>query len=157
MGARPQLIQSPSAPAGHALPVNSAILNGWKQIARYLGRGIRTAQRWECELAMPVHRPKGKNRSAVFALASELDSWLQRTPVRLNGNGNEDEAAPTPEIGAVLLDLARDLLIYGERLVKVDEQHRPEVEKLIRALREVERELTELGRMNPGTKPPQAA
>jgi hypothetical protein len=58
------------------------ILNSWKEIASYLGRGVRTVQRWERDLGLPVHRPKGKDRSAVVAFSEELDKWLQQTPVR---------------------------------------------------------------------------
>ena len=58
------------------------ILNSWKEIANYLGRGVRTVQRWERDLGLPVHRPMGKDRSAVLAFPQELDRWLQRTPVR---------------------------------------------------------------------------
>ena len=56
------------------------ILNSWKEIAVYLGRGVRTVQRWEQELALPVHRPRGRSRSAVLAFKRELDQWLDRTP-----------------------------------------------------------------------------
>lgn len=63
------------------------ILNGWKEIGAYLGRGVRTVQRWETQAGLPVHRPKGRNRSAVLAFAEELDAWLLQTPVRfLDGN-----------------------------------------------------------------------
>ena len=58
------------------------ILNSWKEIANYLGRGVRTVQRWERDLGLPVHRPKGKDRSAVLAFPEELNAWLQQTPVR---------------------------------------------------------------------------
>jgi len=56
------------------------LLNGWKEIAQYLGRGIRTVQRWEMDLQLPVRRPRGKTRSAVTALTAEIDAWLSRTP-----------------------------------------------------------------------------
>lgn len=58
------------------------LLNSWKEIAAYLGRGVRTVQRWEIELALPVHRPHQRSRSAVIASRSELNDWLQakRTP-----------------------------------------------------------------------------
>ena len=59
-----------------------SILNSWKEIANYLGRGVRTVQRWERDLGLPVHRPKGKDRSAVVAFPEELNTWLQQTPVR---------------------------------------------------------------------------
>jgi CheY-like chemotaxis protein len=52
------------------------ILNGWKEIAQHLGRGVRTVQRWEI-LGLPVRRPRSKSRSAVVAFADELDSWLK--------------------------------------------------------------------------------
>lgn len=58
------------------MAVNDEMLNSWKEIAVYLGRGVRTVQRWELELGLPVRRPRGKPRSAVIALKSELDSWL---------------------------------------------------------------------------------
>ena len=66
------------------------ILNSWKEIAQYLGRGVRTVQRWEAELGLPVRRPRGHSRSSVLALASELDSWLARTPV-----SNSDGPSPS--------------------------------------------------------------
>jgi hypothetical protein len=51
------------------------ILNGWKEIAHYLGRGIRTAQRWEL-FGLPVRRPSSRLRSAVSVRSEEIDSWL---------------------------------------------------------------------------------
>jgi len=55
-------------------------LNGWKEIARYMGRGVCTVQRWE-ELGLPVRRPWGHSRSAVVAVAGELDKWLTEMPI----------------------------------------------------------------------------
>lgn len=62
---------------------NSGVLNSWKEVATYLGRGVRTVQRWEQELGLPVRRPRGKSRSAVIAFPSELDQWLHRAPNEL--------------------------------------------------------------------------
>lgn len=59
---------------------NGDILNSWKEIAAYLGRGVRTAQRWEAELHLPVRRPRNKSRSAVMALRTDLDQWIACTP-----------------------------------------------------------------------------
>ena len=55
------------------------ILNSWKEIAGHLGRGIRTVQRWERDLGLPVHRPDRKRRSAVLAPSGDLESWLRQT------------------------------------------------------------------------------
>jgi hypothetical protein len=56
---------------------NPAILSCWKDIARYLGKGVRTVQRWEREFDLPVRRPRGADRkSAVAADPRDLDAWL---------------------------------------------------------------------------------
>ncbi len=57
------------------------ILNGWKQISDHIERGVRTAQRWEALLGMPVHRPALKDGSVVVAFSDELERWLCRTPL----------------------------------------------------------------------------
>ncbi len=56
------------------------VLNSWKEIASHLGRGVRTVQRWERDLGMPVRRPRAKSRSAVIAMTDEIDSWLRSSP-----------------------------------------------------------------------------
>lgn len=60
--------------------LRSNVLNSWKEIASYLGRGVRTAQRWEHDFAMPVRRPGAKSRCTVAALPEEIDAWLRRAP-----------------------------------------------------------------------------
>ena len=52
------------------------ILKGWKDIAKYLGCGVRTAQRWE-KLGMAVRRPSKGMGAAVVALSEEVDGWLK--------------------------------------------------------------------------------
>ena len=62
------------------------ILNSWKEIAAYLGKSVRTVQRMEVELGLPVRRPKGHARSSVMALTTELDQWLKSfIPQRADG------------------------------------------------------------------------
>jgi CheY-like chemotaxis protein/predicted DNA-binding transcriptional regulator AlpA len=55
-------------------------LNSWKEVAQYVGRSERTIQRWERELGFPVHRPAGKLRSSVIAIAAEIDEWIRNSP-----------------------------------------------------------------------------
>jgi hypothetical protein len=65
-----------SLPMDEPPRLNSA-LNSWKEIAVYLGRGVRTVQRWERELGLPVHRIRESDHSPVFAFANELQIWLE--------------------------------------------------------------------------------
>ena len=62
------------------VPVPHKVLNSWKEVAHYLERGIRTVQRWEADLGLPVRRPRGKKRSAVIAVCSEIDEWVDACP-----------------------------------------------------------------------------
>lgn len=58
------------------------VFSSWKEIAAYLGKGVRTVQRWEAELNLPVHRPS--DQGIVLAYESELQRWAQRKTERLN-------------------------------------------------------------------------
>ncbi|MGE4083264.1 MAG: hypothetical protein AB7H93_09700 [Vicinamibacterales bacterium] len=54
-------------------------LNGWKEIAGFLGKSARTVQRWERDLGLPVHRiPTPDGGSIVFARRAELSEWRAR-------------------------------------------------------------------------------
>jgi hypothetical protein len=56
---------------------SSAVLSSWKDIARYLGKGVRTVQRWEQHHGLPVRRPAGAaSKSAVLLNRTEVDEWL---------------------------------------------------------------------------------
>jgi hypothetical protein len=57
-------------------------LTGWKEIANYLGRGVRTVQRYERYMGFPVRRPAGKQGAAVMATKAELDAWVAASPIR---------------------------------------------------------------------------
>jgi hypothetical protein len=69
------------------LAANREVFSGWKDIANYLGKGVRTVQRYEKELMLPVRRPAGP-RGSVLATKAELDRWvlsasLRETPSQL--------------------------------------------------------------------------
>jgi hypothetical protein len=57
-------------------------LSGWKEIANYLGKGVRTVQRYEWQMGLPVRRPAGKPRGSVIATKPELDAWIGASPIR---------------------------------------------------------------------------
>jgi hypothetical protein len=59
------------------IPAESTVLSSWKDIARYLGKGVRTVQRWELQLGLPVRRPVGASqKSAVLLYRRDVDAWL---------------------------------------------------------------------------------
>jgi len=57
-------------------PVRGTQLNGWKEIAAYLGRSVRTVQRWEKDFGLPVRRFGLSKPESVFGIRLEIDAWL---------------------------------------------------------------------------------
>jgi hypothetical protein len=108
--------------------IERKILNSWKEIANYLGRGVRTVQRWEAHLGLPVHRPSGRDHSAVLAFSTELDQWLDSRPVRQTMSSAVKplsiSGTPTAEMRA-LLSRAEILLQQLESVLsRSEEMHR---------------------------------
>jgi hypothetical protein len=56
-------------------------LSGWKEIAAYLGKGVRTVQRYERECGLPVRRPARRAKGSVVATKGELDAWVSASPI----------------------------------------------------------------------------
>jgi hypothetical protein len=61
---------------GQAVRAETRVLGSWKEIASYLGKGVRTVQRWERHLGLPVRRPNAATRGVVCASPEELDRWI---------------------------------------------------------------------------------
>ena len=80
------------------------ILNGWKDISHYSECTVRTAQRWERLLSMPVHRPSSRPRRRVVAFTDELDVWILGSASRL-GSIRNSELGGMANLGATLLRL----------------------------------------------------
>ncbi|HYK35879.1 hypothetical protein [Alloacidobacterium sp.] len=77
--------------AGVRATANDAVLTCWKDIANYLGRGVRTVQRWEQIYGLPVRRPKGAAaKSAVIARVADLKAWLESDWSKRNWQGRRD-------------------------------------------------------------------
>jgi hypothetical protein len=55
----------------------TSVLTSWKEIAQYIGKGARSAQRWERELGFLVRRMQHGRKSSVLAVPAEIDAWLQ--------------------------------------------------------------------------------
>jgi Tol biopolymer transport system component len=52
-------------------------LDSWKEIAAFLGRGVRTVQRWERHEGLPVHRLAHEKRGSVYAVRLEVSAWWE--------------------------------------------------------------------------------
>src|SRR5262245_42152913 len=69
-------LSSPGTLRSHSAAEAGAALRGWKQIAGYLHRDVRTVQRWERTEHLPVHRQLHLKLGTVRAVRAELDEWL---------------------------------------------------------------------------------
>lgn len=61
------------------------ILNGWKEIAKYLNGSVRGIQRWE-DAGLPIIRPSNGLRGAVVAYSEQIDSWLRESRATASGH-----------------------------------------------------------------------
>jgi len=117
-------------------------LDSWKDISRYLQRDVRTCQRWEKELGLPVHRLEGTTRPRVFAYTREINAWIkEKHAYRFEGHGPGRTAARLKILGfaalvilipvmlLVLKPAARpgfpvDFKIVDSRLIMLDAEDR---------------------------------
>jgi hypothetical protein len=68
----------------------SEVLSSWKDVAAHLGKSVRTVQRWEAELGLPVHRPNGRQQRIILAYPDELKHWIGKK--RLSGGSDGGES-----------------------------------------------------------------
>jgi hypothetical protein len=86
-----------SAPARE--PRDDERLSSWKEIAAYLGRDVRTVQRWERTQGLPVRRHQHHRLTTAYAYRSELDAWWRNEEGRghaPDGSRDPQEPASTP-------------------------------------------------------------
>jgi hypothetical protein len=74
-------------------------LQSWKEIASELNRGVRTVQRWERTLGLPVRRLGNGPRCPVFAFKDELTQWLQAQNNVLEFDRGQKYRGPRSEPG----------------------------------------------------------
>jgi hypothetical protein len=88
-------------PRSHSLSLHEGpeqLLQAWKDIAAYMRRDVRTVQRWEKLLELPIHRLKESRSGSVFAYKRELDAWretralqIEACQVKVTAPGNAPE------------------------------------------------------------------
>ena len=87
-------------------PIGAGTLNGWKDIAGYLGKSVRAVQRWERHFGLPVHRIKTPTGQVVYSFQSEIDAWRTRmdSPTTsgepVDATTTDSSANPEIDIGA---------------------------------------------------------
>lgn len=107
-------------------------MSGWKDIARYLDKGVRTVQRYEREFGLPVRRPAGKPRGSVVATKAEIEAWVNASPIR-----ETYRLSPRPmEISVASLAQIQAGINEMMRLRDQMAQLRSEVRASVRVLRE---------------------
>ncbi len=95
--------------------VNPAVLSSWKEIAAYLGKGVRTVQRWERELHLPIHRPVEHNARIVIAVPEELDNWIQQQMPRFRAARQGDRHAEFAKLRALMAKMIETTRELQER------------------------------------------
>ena len=102
---------------------NRERLDSWKQIVVYLNREVRTAQRWEKQEDLPVHRHTHLKGSTVYAFKKEIDVWLtgrrqtqrEAHPVRKQSNYTANGLNPPPHVTRPIFAAFRLWLAVVER------------------------------------------
>ena len=86
-------------------------LDGWKDIASYLNKSVRTAVRWEKQLGLPVRRLHTEGGEIVFAFRNEIDDWLRRNPPSTLETRHEREtraqASANPPLAATRIETSK--------------------------------------------------
>jgi hypothetical protein len=123
----------------------SGVLTSWKEIASYLGKGVRTVQRWECLFGLPVYRPNERSKGIVYASREDLDRWLADHWSLRPSNGDQSTAGaneiPSNGVNGVLhvnthVDVSHDLCCQQRQVVnELLASHRELVGRLLQIAR----------------------
>ena len=108
------------------------MLNSWKEISSYLGRGVRTVQRWERELGLPIHRIGKGKRSPVYATIAELNFWISTSDAARVHQPHPTPLQRTPKNGGAIENSHRLLASLHELArnmaeVSVRQRHQAEL------------------------------
>jgi hypothetical protein len=79
------------------------ILHGWKEIAAHLGRSVRSAQRWEATLGLPVKRISTPDGGQIISASRvELDEWQRQTAVRREADDQLEAVESDDEVSEAI-------------------------------------------------------
>jgi len=93
-------------PADDDRVTGSGRLDGWKDIASCLNRSVRTVQRWEAQLGLPIRRKGAPGGEIVYAFRGEIDAWLRTDGGRhAHAASTDDDARTVASAGAEPADV----------------------------------------------------
>ncbi|WP_041855715.1 hypothetical protein [Candidatus Korobacter versatilis] len=99
----------------------SHILTSWKEIATYLGKGVRTAQRWEHSVGLPVRRPNGGDSTIVLAYVEEIDDWLKKPAGTASFTDAGDKDAEIARLRLANQQLTIEIARLSKRCAQLEE------------------------------------
>lgn len=111
------------------------MLSSWKEIAQFFGKGVRTVQRWEKTLDLPIHRPPGAPSNVVLAKESDLEEWMNRGMISAQTRATASLDSAFDSIEKSIHDLPREAGQRRERISLIRER----IEHLRQALEDAER------------------
>jgi hypothetical protein len=119
----------------------SKILGSWKEIAAYLGKGVRTAQRWEHLYGLPVRRPGGAAQGVVYATPGELDAWLAKKWQHRSAEQKREmfagfTAGETPQVTQISLGETPSLVQMSQELRQANRELMASLRQTVASMKE---------------------
>jgi len=127
------------------------ILSGWKEIANYMGKGVRTVQRYERLLGLPVRRPAGKPWGSVVATKAEIDAWVGASPIREGLQLLRPATGSSLTTWADVQGGAAEMKKLAKQMLDLRRELRDSVRLLRESVRDVRAELNGTRRIGRGT------
>ncbi len=128
--------------------VEPAVLTSWKEIAQYLGKGVRTVQRWEQRFGLPVRRPLGAgHKSTVLARREDLDHWMNSAwgrRAKADDLAADIRSNPVHQLLGSNIEAARSLQTTNAALLREISQTLSSIVANCRELRKTRREAEEM-------------
>ena len=120
-GSAVQAIETPPETDRSGGPPVAELLESWKDIAGYLRRDIRTVQRWEKILGLPVHRVHNSKSGSVFAYKGEIDNWRRERMLKVARDRLPSlvEASPSQTAGPGEVPWRRNVLPLTALLIGI--------------------------------------
>lgn len=84
-------------------------LTSWKEIAQCVGKSVRTVQRWERDMGLPVRRPDATTKGMLIE-KSALEHWIRST-------FHQDKASSV-EMNWEILDQSKQLIANSRSLCR---------------------------------------